>query len=829
VNFKHGNRTPRRTDPTRHPRAGWFVPFLGLALAAGAAAGPRTFAQVPSTAPVTSAPGTVTTPAGTGTSGSISPVTVTLPVGGTHSAPSSEMRPSSHAGEDQNAQRRAAGNAAPEPRTEFQQMVQTSTGSNLPIFGASLFRDVPSTFAPITDVPVGPGYILGPGDEINVQLSGQINQQLRFTIDRTGAISVPGLGSLHVAGMAYGGLDQFLTDQLGKIYRNFKVDATLGALRTIQVFVTGQALQPGTYSISSLSTLTNAIFASGGPLPTGSLRDIQVLRGNQVIDHFDLYDLLLHGDRSHDIPLSSGDVIFIPFVGPQVAVVGSVDNPAIFETKGPTTIAQALQLAGGDTPVAAGASVRLERVYEHSTRSIGDVSGPAKSSTLLQNGDIIAVSSVLDRFRNAVTLRGNVANPGRYVWHPGMRISDLIPNKESLITRNYWRQRNQLGQIIEDYQPEQQTTTHTQGALQVHGNDVDRTANTTQSGGPVSSNAGGSSVGAALTANSSPFTATTDVVLSAPDIDWSYAVIERQSSENLTTSLIPFDLGAIVLQGDKSQDFELQPGDVVTIFSKADIRVPSNQQTRFVRLEGEFVAAGVYSVQPGETLRSLIRRAGGFTPDAYLYASEFTRESTRRVEQQRLRDYADELEAQISSVTSSNIARAVTPTDQTAATASAADAQNAVARLRNEQPIGRIVLDLKPNSEGIDAVPDLALEDGDRFVVPRVPANVTVEGQVYNANAFVYQPGQRVIDYLHRAGGPDREADKKRIFILRADGSVVSHQYADVFHAVMYPGDTIVVPPTLDKRSTLQRIVSIAQAIGNFGIGVAAVYLVARD
>ena len=220
---------------------------------------------------------------------------------------------------------------------------------------------------------------------------------------------------------------------------------------------------------------------------------------------------------------------------------------------------------------------------------------------------------------------------------------------------------------------------------------------------------------------------------------------------------------------------------------------------------------------------------GGFTPDAYLYASEFTRESTRRVEQQRLREYADELEAQLSATTSANIARASSATEQQQENASSADARSAVARLRNLQPIGRIVLDLKPDSKGVDEVPDIALEDGDRFVVPRVPANVTVQGQVYNANAFVYSPGQQVIDYLKRAGGPDREADKRRMFLLRADGSVVSRQYADVAHAPIYPGDTIVVPPVLDKRAILQKITSIAQAVGNFGIGIAAIYLLARN
>lgn len=734
---------------------------------------------------------------------------------------------------DQNRTRRDDTDAArttaagrQEDLTEFQQMIYATTGRNLPIFGSQLFAAPPSTFAPVTDVNVGPGYIIGPGDELRLALSGQVNSQFAVTVDRTGSISLPEVGTVHVAGLPFGQLTNYLRQQLGTMYRNFNLNVQMGSLRTIQVFVVGQARQPGSYSISSLSTLLNALFVSGGPLAQGSLRDIQVRRGGETITHFDLYDLLLHGDKSHDISLATGDVIFIPTVGPQVAVLGSVTTPAIYEVKGKTTVPEVLRLAGGETNVAATGAVRLERVYEHAMRSILDVTSPMTSTEVVHDGDILSVASIVDRFRDAVTLRGNVANPGRYVWHPGMHIIDLIPNKEALVTRNYWRKRNLLGQQPIDYgQPQNE------GALQARGG-----ANTTRTGEASSaqrsstspSTGGGSSVGNALAPENSVFSAQTDVILSAPDIDWNYAVIERQNTNDLTTSLIPFNLGKLILDGDPSQNLELRPGDVITIFSKADLRVPSMQQTRYVRLEGEFPGAGVYSVLPGETLRGLLRRAGGFTPDAYLFGSEFTRESTRRLQQQRLNEYADQLEAQASTVGAQNQARAVTAADQSAAAASAQDAQRAVNRLRSIHPIGRIVLDLKPDSSGVDAVPDLALEDGDRFVVPRVPSNVTVEGQVYSANAFVFTPGRRVLDYLKEAGGPDRQADHKRMFVLRADGSVVSRQYANVEKAAIFPGDTIVVPPVIDKRSTIQRVLDFAQIVGQFGIGAAAIAVLSR-
>jgi hypothetical protein len=540
-------------------------------------------------------------------------------------------------------------------------------------------------------------------------------------------------------------------------------------------------------------------------------------------------------------------------------------------------------------------------VYHHENRNVESVSLDESKTEMMQGGDILSVRAIVDRFRNAVTLRGNVANPGRYAWHPGMKVSDLIPNRESLVTRDYWRKRNQLGQFVleQSEEPEvdraaraaqrraeqlqqnypqtqmqmrgqQQQTSNAQGtqgtqgyanqpyANQPYANQPDTNQQQQtydQQGLPVpnpdattqpqtegslrmgnqpgqqdgvsGSSGGGNAAASALTAGSNRFPAKNDVVLSAPDIDWGYAVIERQDTKTLTTSLLPFNLGKLVLDGDGSQDMDLLPGDVVTIFSKADIRVPSQQQTRYVRLEGEIPGAGVYSIQPGETLRGLLRRAGGFTPDAYLYASEFTRESTRRLEQQRLSEYADELEAQL---TVTNVAnQTLNAADQAAALASQAATRAAVARLRRIRAQGRIVLDLKPDSQGIDAVPDIALEDGDRFVVPRVPSNVTVEGQVYSANAFIYSPGKRVRDYLHQAGGPDRQADHKRMFVLRADGSVVSQQYADVKKAEIYPGDTIVVPPILQARNGLQKTLNIAQIAGNLALSAAAIAVLAKE
>lgn len=728
------------------------------------------------------------------------------------------------------------------PPTEFQQIVAQTSNRVLPIFGSDLFNAMPSTFAPVDNIPVTPEYVIGPGDEIRLQIWGQVNQRGSFVVDRTGSISLPEVGTIHVAGLQFSRLSDFLKSQLGRVYRNFDLNVNLGQLRSIQVFVVGQARKPGNYTIGSLSTLLNALFASGGPLPQGSLRDIQVKRGGETITHFDLYDLLLRGDKTKDVPLMSGDVIFIPDVGPQVAVLGSVTTPAIYELRGEKSFNQVIDLAGGLTSIAAGSRVRVERISNHTERSMIEIDLATGDLPPVQDGDIVNVNSITGRFKDAVTLRGNVANPGRYAWRPGFRVSDLIPSREALITRNYYQKRTQLGQSNDRAQFGQSndrtqfgqsnadyTGPKPEGSLGIQAGPV---ADAAAGRGTAATSGGGSSVGAAMTAGNTNFGATTDVVLSAPDIDWEYAVVERQSVTDLTTSLLPFNLSKAVLDKDPAQDLELLPGDVVTIFSKADIRVPSSQQTKFVKLEGEFVAAGVYSVRPGETLRTLLARAGGLTPNADLFASEYTRDTVRRLQRQRILEYADALEAQITATTSAS--SALTDRDATAAAASAATARAAVARLRQAQPTGRIVLQLKPDSAGIDALPDIALQDGDRFVVPRVPATVSVQGQVYNANAFLYQKGKRVKDYLRLAGGPDRVGDHKREFVLRADGSVVSHQYSsfaqrtlfagrDFEDVVLYPGDTIIVPPVIQKGALLRNLSDISTVIGGFGLGVAAI------
>ncbi|RPI10240.1 MAG: polysaccharide export protein, partial [Acidobacteriales bacterium] len=231
----------------------------------------------------------------------------------------------------------------PEP-TEFQRFVEQSTGQILPTFGAHLFQDVPSTFAPVDRIPVTPDYPVGPGDQLVIRGWGQIDLRVSPVVDRTGAIYIPQIGELNVAGLKFSQLQDYLKSSIGRVYRNFDLSVGMGQLRSIQVFVMGHARRPGAYTVSSLSTLVNALFASGGPDPGGSMREIRLRRADTTITAFDLYDLLLNGDKSKDKALLPGDVIYIPPVGPQVALIGSLNTPAIYELKTGATLEDALRV-----------------------------------------------------------------------------------------------------------------------------------------------------------------------------------------------------------------------------------------------------------------------------------------------------------------------------------------------------------------------------------------------------------------------------------------------------------------------------------------------------
>ncbi|WP_417068879.1 SLBB domain-containing protein [Niveibacterium terrae] len=706
----------------------------------------------------------------------------------------------------------------PEAPTEFQKFVLQSTGAALPIFGRDLFSDVPSTFAPLENVPVSSDYVVGPGDEVMIRAWGQLEVDVRAVVDRNGAISIPKVGVINIAGISYQDLPAYIKNAIGHYYRNFEITVSLGQLRTIQIYVVGQAQRPGAFTISSQSSLVNAIFAAGGPSPKGTMRRVQLKRHDKLVSEFDLYDLLLRGDKSRDVKLLPGDVIFFPAVGPQVAISGSTNTRAVFELRGKDSLQDLINWAGGLATTAQGQQVTIDRIDARSSRHAETLPlDPAGLASALQDGDVVTVFALSPRFDKTVTLRGNVAYPRRQAWREGLRVADLIPNKEALTVPNYWSKRNEVKPLSKEATDPVKAFRLDAKAEDGKAARADLAEAPEDPAEPVEGDevAAGGKLKNALKRQQG-------------EVNWDYAVVERLQ-EDLSTTLIPFNLGRAVLDKDPQHNLPLQPGDVIVVFSKADIAVPVAKQTKYVRLEGEFKSAGIYRVQDGETLRQLIARVGGLTDNAYLFGSEFTRESTRKAQQKSMAEAVSRLEKNVQDQSVKLQQSALSAEDALATRQQIQAQQEYLKKLQSVAPTGRVVMALEPRDDlDVTKLPDVPLEDGDRLYVPSKPSTVNVFGSVYSPASYLFEKSKRVEDYLAMAGGVNASGDSGEVFVLRADGSVVSKKQSGVLFNRFggnraMPGDTVVVPEDLERSTTMKSLKDWTQILYQFGIGIAGV------
>ncbi len=752
--------------------------------------------------------------------------------------------------------------------SEFQRFVEDATGRMLPVFGSRFFEDAADSFAPVDSVPVPSDYAVGVGDELVIRAWGSIDVDYRATVDRNGLINLPRVGTFSVAGVKASELEKHLRAQIGRLYTNFNLNVTLGQLRGVKVFVVGPAHKPGVYTLSSQSSLLSAVVAAGGPGPNGSMRRIGLKRDGALVSELDVYDFLVLGDKSKDVQLLPGDVVVFQPAGARVALTGAIDTAAIFELKGrEEPLRELLRYAGGASVLSNPQRAQLERIDPQRGRAARYVEELALDAAGLgkpmRDGDVLTLLAISPQVANAVTLKGHVAQPLRYAYKPGMRIRDLIPDKEALVSPDFYRRKNQLVQIeplpLEPWRDprrlepraDRRTTDPayadetTRPRERNAGNGLD------QADPALARTRPRAAAGAAAREPLDPTAPRQDArelrdptplptresLKPAPlfdDINWDYAVIERQSTRDLSTQLIPFHLGKAVLDGDAASNVELQAGDVVTIYSQKDIRVSVSKQTRLVSVEGEVGSPGVYQLQGGETLKQLLQRAGGVTPQAYVYGLEFSREETRRRQLENLQQAIARLESQAATQAARQAANASVETTAQSAQISAAATQAQLQRLRNLEPNGRIALELPDDKVGFDALPDVPLEAGDRILVPPRPGFVTVAGAVANNNAFLWRPGRTVGEYLKLAG-VEESADPGNTFVLRADGTVIAAADRRGFFGVgggissqpLRPGDAVFVPTQLDfetwGRALVRGLKDWSQIFYQFGLGAAAI------
>lgn len=757
---------------------------------------------------------------------------------------------------------------APLPPNEFQKYLLQTTGQMLPLFGAEFFENLNNSNAQYARSPVGDDYVLGAGDQLLIRIWGSTSAETTVTIDRQGAIAIPKLGTLRLAGVKAAQVDAVVKAFFSKFYRDIEVSVALGKLRKITVFVVGQSRNPGSYALSSQSTLTSALFASGGPSAGGSIRRVQLKRQGQTVAEFDLYDFLGKGDKSADIKLQDGDVLFYPRADGFMAFLGKVNNPGVYEIKAGAnsndlkeTLSDYLNLAGGLPVTADPRRATLERVLSGTDqpRKVQDITlTDAGLQIQIKNGDVVTVPAIVPELANAITLRGAVAQPTRMAWRPGMRISDVISKKSLLINPETVRKQNEV--LFNSFEQERTARGRArvpsdlaiERVLLEKKNNADEQYQVSQqvavAGKPIDGQtAKGIDLSKASIAEQTEreFTIAQLGKPTLPEdgmadrigklneqINLDYAVIERFSRDTLEVSLLPFHLGRVLTNPLGKDDHALEPGDVITVFTFKDIQVPVSRQQILVRIEGEVNRPGVYQLDSNKNLQQLIEMAGGTTAEAFAYATSLLREETKKTQKLNMDKILRKMEAESSSILAQIMQSG--GSDSASLQAKIQSVQlsqkQTLDRFRNLKPEGRVALDIPVNAVGqVNDFPAIKLENNDRIVIPPRPSFVQVFGFVNTESALLYRKGLSVKDYL-AISGVSSSADVNGAILVRANGSSITNQSIwsnDVLSAEVLPGDTIFLPEKLDRESVWSQSVRTAkdftQVLYQLGLGAAAI------
>lgn len=748
---------------------------------------------------------------------------------------------------------------------EFQKYVLQTTGQALSLYGSDFFENLNNNNGQFSRTPVSDDYSLGAGDQLIIRVWGSTSLEAPVTIDRQGFISFPKLGTLSLAGVKAGQMDSVIKSYFSKFYKDIEVSVSLGRLRKITVFVVGQARNPGSYSLTGQSTLTSALFASGGPNASGSLRNLQLKRLGKTIAEFDLYSFLGNGDKSADVKLQDGDVLFYPKAAGYMAIIGRVNTQAVFEVKnGKDTLSDFLSLAGGLPVTADPRRATLDRIQPGSDqpRTVQDISMlGAGGQTPIKNGDVLTVMSVVPELSNAVSLRGAVSQPGRLAWRQGMRVSDVISRKSLLMTNDTVRRQNEV--LFDNFEQERTargrarvpTDLAAERVLFDKGPDgAEKNQQNTSSPYPSGlSKANEVNPTKATAPNKSGEMTDRDVLVAqlgkpliieeslaervgqlAEQVNLDYAVIERFSRETLQYTLLPFNLRAVLSEPKGQDNLVLEPGDVITVFTNKDIQIPTSRLRAFVRIEGEVNKPGIYQVEPGDNLKTMIQKAGGTTAEAYLFATGLFREEVKKSQMRNMEKLLRKMEAE-SSVAVAQISQSGgASADMGALQAKVQSVQQAqkqsLDRFRLLRPEGRISLGIAPSINlKEENFPSLRLENGDKIHIPARPDFIQVFGSVNTETALLFRAGMTVKDYIAMAG-ISGSADLNGAILVRADGSAMTNQSYwgnDVLSAQVLPGDTIVMPEKYDRESgwsqTVRNAKDFTQVLYQLGLGAAAI------
>lgn len=727
-------------------------------------------------------------------------------------------------------------------------------------FGYDLFKGLPSTFAPVSDIQVPIDYVVGPGDKLDVQLFGKESALYELTVQRNGQVNFPKLGPIMVSNQSFDSARAAIERRVSEQFVGTRVSVTMGDLRSIRVFVLGEAEKPGSYTVSGLSTMTNALFVSGGIKKIGSLRNIELKRNGHLVTKLDLYDLLLHGDTSNDRQLLPGDVIFIPPIGDTVAVDGAVRRPAIYELRAEKTVSQAVDIAGGLLPDADGKQGQVERILPSQLREMHnvDLTSASGRATELANGDKLTVPAIRPTLENSVVLTGFVYRPGRFEYRPGLRLTDVLGNIGEL-RQNADQRYIMIRRIVPPNETVQVISADLRRALAARGSAADPelkprdkifvfdlSADRERILAPVirelelqatpDAPEQVVSIDGRVKAPGhyplEPNMRVSDLIRAGGSLEDAafrgeaeitrYPVDEKDGRK---TELIPIDLAAI-RSGSVGADVQLQPYDVLVIKP-----IPKWVEPGTIELAGEVRFPGKYPIHQGETLSSVLHRAGGLTDLAFADGSIFIREELKKREKDQLELLAKRmqgdlaalsLEAAVSSGASNNSANTGN------AVQSLQVGQQLLSQLRETKPVGRLVIDIDRVVKGPTGVPDdVIVRDGDKLLIPKKTQEITILGEVQSPTSHVFRAGMTRDTYIAMSGGTTQKADRKRIYVVRANGDVVSGGRSGWFRrsvdTEIRPGDTIVVPLDTERVRALPIWQSVSTIIYNLAIALLAI------
>jgi polysaccharide export outer membrane protein len=727
-------------------------------------------------------------------------------------------------------------------------------------FGYSLFEGVPSTFAPVSDIQVPMDYVVGPGDTLKVQLYGNDSANYSLTVGRDGRVNFPKLGPIEVSGLSFDAVRDLIEHRVEQQLIGSRVGVTMGDLRSIRVFVLGDVEKPGSYTVSGLSTMTNALFVSGGVKKTGSLRRIELKRNGQLITVLDLYDLLLHGDTSGDRQLMPGDVIFIPPIGRTVSVYGAVRRPAIYELKTERSASQVVDIAGGLLPDADQKTVQLEHIDPSNHREMisVDLTSTQVRGPEVGNGDSLRVPIIRPTLEKSVVLTGYVFRPGSFEYRQGLRLTDVLGSFDEL-RPNADRHYIMIRREIPPTQRIEVVSADLERALGARGSEADPLLRPRDQIFVFNLSASRERVVAPVikdlelqgrpdkpaqivTVNGKvrspgiyplePVMHVSDLIRAGGSLEDSAYTAEAEltryevvNGAARQTDLIPVDLSA-VRRGEVTADLLLKPYDVLVIKV-----IPQWDQPGTIELGGEVRFPGKYPIHRGETLSAALQRAGGLTDLAFDEGAVFIREELKKREKEQLELLASRLQSDLAALSLEVVAGSAATANGSGASGAAQGlivGQQLLSQLHDTKPVGRLVINIEKITTGrIGGAEDVVLRDGDKLLVPKKSQEVTILGEVQSPTSHVYRPGLTRDEYIAKSGGTTQKADRKRIYVVRANGDVVTGERSGWFRRsqsiAMHPGDTIVVPLNAERVNALPVYQAVTTILYNLAVALLAV------